>query len=179
MNKKDDPVKVILFTVITFLIILFVLVSVGIDFISAFLFLAIIFFLVLTFIQSLSNNPPTNDDHSTPPNNRTAAHPKPSSVKEKNDFASTTDDPDFDFFENILIFERQSKERKQKRNEPHDEFNWETHCEYCEDFLEDCDCDHRHESHEAISLYDCCCEDDHNDDDKHGGNCSFDKFNSF
>lgn len=67
-----------------------------------------------------------------------------------------------------------------------DEYDWETHCEYCEELLEDCECDYRHESHEAIGLWDCGCDEEDDDwgasgrdDDDHNGLCDFDKFSSF
>lgn len=75
------------------------------------------------------------------------------------------------------------------------DYSWETHCEYCGELLEDCVCDHRHESHEAISLWDCGCDDDDdwgssgrdNDDgwgsssrdDDRDGLADFDEFRSF
>ena len=74
--------------------------------------------------------------------------------------------------------------------EDDDDYSWETHCEYCGELLEDCECDHRHESHEAISLWDCGCDDDDDDDDGGWGSsrdddndrdglCDFDEFSSF
>ena len=73
--------------------------------------------------------------------------------------------------------------------EDDDDYSWETHCEYCGELLEDCVCDHRHESHEAISLWDCVCDDEDDDDngwgsssrddDDRDGLCDFDEFSSF
>lgn len=73
--------------------------------------------------------------------------------------------------------------------EDDDDYSWETHCEYCGELLEDCVCDHRHESHEAISLWDCGCDDEDDDDkgwgssgrddDDRDGLCDFDEFRSF
>lgn len=72
--------------------------------------------------------------------------------------------------------------------EDDDDYSWETHCEYCGELLEDCVCDHKHESHEAISLWDCGCDDEDDDDNDWGssgrdddrdGLCDFDEFRSF
>ena len=73
--------------------------------------------------------------------------------------------------------------------EDDEDYSWETHCEYCGELLEDCVCDHRHESHEAISLWDCGCDDEddddngwgssRDDDDDRDGLCDFDEFSSF
>ena len=57
-------------------------------------------------------------------------------------------------------------------------YNWEIHCEYCEDLLEDCECDNRHESHEAISLWDCGCEDEDDESEIGSDLLDFDEFRS-
>lgn len=45
--------------------------------------------------------------------------------------------------------------KKKKEN------NWETHCEFCGELLEDCRCEHRRESRRDTGLWDC---DDEEDD---------------
>ena len=68
-----------------------------------------------------------------------------------------------------------------------DDYSWETHCEYCGELLEDCVCDYKHESHEAISLRTCGCEEEEDDDwgsskrddDDQDRLCDFDEFRSF
>ena len=91
-----------------------------------------------------------------------------------------------------LLSDRHEDEDYDKKDgyEDDEDYSWETHCEYCGELLEDCVCDHRHESHEAISLWDCDCDDDDDDDDNGWGSsrdddddrdglCDFDEFSSF
>ena len=64
------------------------------------------------------------------------------------------------------------------------DYSWETHCEFCGELLEDCVCDHKHESHEAIGLWDCGCEEEDGlglaeTDNKKDGLLDFDEFRSF
>ena len=90
-----------------------------------------------------------------------------------------------------LLSDRHEDEDYDKKDgyEDDEDYSWETHCEYCGELLEDCVCDHRHESHEAISLWDCGCDDEDDDDngwgsssrddDDRDGLCDFDEFRSF
>lgn len=63
------------------------------------------------------------------------------------------DDDEFDEEDEALLLDAvltglalhrsfKKKDKKKKRNDW-----WETHCEYCGDPLEDCQCEHKHESH--------------------------------
>ena len=45
-----------------------------------------------------------------------------------------------------------------ERDKSDDEFDWESQCESCEEELEDCDCDDKHESRQALG-WDCDCDD--------------------
>lgn len=62
--------------------------------------------------------------------------------------------------------------KKDKKKNENDDYSWKTHCEYCGELLEDCQCDHRHTSRRdsGFSVYD----DDDEDDHSH-----FDDFRSF
>ena len=50
----------------------------------------------------------------------------------------------------FFIFESATPNKQEDLYER--EFNWETDCEYCEELLEDCSCDHQHESHRDINF---------------------------
>jgi len=65
-------------------------------------------------------------------------------------------------------------ENKATKKEYEDAINWETDCEYCGDYLENCECENIFESHQDIGI---------NDYDKHGlalmtekRLCDFDSF---
>lgn len=62
--------------------------------------------------------------------------------------------------------------KKDKKKNKNNDYDWKTHCEYCGELLEDCQCDHRHTSRRdsGFSVYD----DDDEDDRSH-----FDDFRSF
>lgn len=47
-----------------------------------------------------------------------------------------------------LAMHKTSKRKKSKKD------NWETHCEFCGELLEDCQCDHQHESRRDLGLWD-------------------------
>ena len=67
------------------------------------------------------------------------------------------------------------------------DYAWETHCEFCGELLEDCECDHRHESRRDLNFGFCDCEEEDCDDFSGGFESpkpkkrltSFDNFSSF
>lgn len=93
----------------------------------------------------------------------------------------------FDFISNDLYMYENYDNDVDKDEYDDDEYDWETDCEYCEELFEDCECEYRHESHEAIGLWDCGCDDEDDDsrdssgrnNDRRKGLCDFDKFSSF
>ncbi len=40
--------------------------------------------------------------------------------------------------------------KKKRKTGDQEDFDWETHCESCEEFLEDCECDFEDESRQDI-----------------------------
>ena len=84
---------------------------------------------------------------------------------------------DFNFCLGLFsIFEGSTPDKQEDLYER--EFNWETDCEYCEELLEDCSCDHQHESHRDINFgFNCDCEED--PPKKSTGLLDFDSFNVF
>lgn len=117
------------------------------------------------------------------------------------DFYDTEDDYDnYDNYDGIddtddlagaLVLQNMWHEREYADEENADgyeddpDYSWETHCEYCGELLEDCECDYKHESHEAIGLDYCDCDDEDDGwnegsrDDDRNGLLDFDEFNSF
>lgn len=81
-----------------------------------------------------------------------------------------------------MFVKQKDKKGKDSFYEDTSDYIWEAHCEYCGELLEDCVCDHRHESHEAISScnrgFDGGWGFSRRDDDR-DGLADFDEFRSF
>lgn len=99
-----------------------------------------------------------------------------------------TDDADADETDDALsfLFSNWSGDRSDAYEDDPD-YSWEMHCEYCGELLEDCECDHRHESRRDVNFGFCDCG-DADCDDYEGGNsgqnsskrlADFDRFSSF
>ena len=98
------------------------------------------------------------------------------------------DDDNNDIFAAFAVDDIFSEDDNHESNgyEDDDDYSWETHCEYCGELLEFCVCDHKHESHEALSIFNCDCDDDEgwgsssrdDDDDDDSRLCDFDEFRS-
>lgn len=77
-----------------------------------------------------------------------------------------------------FFYEQQRKPKDSDLQFEDPDYSWETHCEYCGELLEDCECDHQRESREDIGLYDY--DDEPNDThNNRNGQTGFDKFRSF
>lgn len=81
---------------------------------------------------------------------------------------------DDEALEEFIVLDRIMKEEQNGVDLKTDEFVWETQCEYCEELLEDCECDHKRESRADLGWSADDCSD--RDNERKKGRLSFDKF---